>query len=396
MAEMERVNIVDLNLDYDDARLSERYATNMIVVHNTGNPTDDDMGAERINEFHRRENDWAAIGYHFVIRKDGTIERGRPEWASGAHAVGYNSESIGICVSGNFMIGTPTPAQIESLAMLLANLCADYNLPIDRDHILGHRELNDTDCPGDNLYNMMREIVGKANFYRYPPEAATDVTANQAKQMPSQTDSGRGMSDEALAHEIALGLINTGIEGNYDSVECSTAGDYPSIGVSQWEGDRADALLDRLETSWKYVDQSYSQLVLKGLDVALMNLLDSPHGRQIQIDYLTEDCIEYVKTLHRVKVLIDPRCIIYAGMWCPTSTYVVKSFLLEMANEINLNSLEALKTAFYEKYADFACIQSRYYQGYRNRAERTYQYVAGIDLTTPYQEPIYGSGPNGR
>lgn len=396
MAEMERVNVVDLHLDYDEGRLSERLSTNTIVIHNTGNPTDDDLGVERINQAHQDYNGWAAIGYHFVIRKDGTIEKGRPEWAIGAHAIGYNSDSIGICVSGNFMIGTPTSAQIESLAMLLANLCADYDIPIDRDHILGHRELNSTDCPGDNLYNIMQMVVGKANFYRHPPEAAADVTAPKAEQMPSQADSGRGMSDEALAHEIALGLINTGIEGRYDSVECSTAGDYPSIGISQWEGDRADTLLNRLNTGRKFVDKPYTQLVLNGLDVDLRNLLDSPYGRQVQIDYLAEDCQDYVSTLHKVKSLIDPRCLIYAGMWCPTSTYVVKSFLLNNEHTINLNSLKALRDLFYNEYANCAGIQSQYYQGYMNRAERTYQYVAGIDLTTPYGEPVYGQGAHGR
>lgn len=395
MAEMERVNIVDLDLDYDRSRLYERTSTSMIVIHNTGNPTDDDKGAEWINELHCRDNGWAAIGYHFVIRKDGTIERGRPEWASGAHAAGYNNDSIGICVSGNFMLGMPTPAQIESLAMLLANLCADYHLPIDRDHILGHRELNETDCPGDNLYSMMREIVGKANFYRYPPKAATIVTAPKAEQTITQWHSGH-MSDEALAREIALGLIKTGIEGDYDSVECSTAGNYPSIGISQWEGDRADALLDRLPEGWKYVDQPFTQLVRKGLDVGLRKLLNSPMGRQVQADYLTEDCMEYLKSLDRIESLTDPRCIIYAGMWCPTSTYVVKSFLLNRETRTNLNSLKAVRDLFYDEYANAAGIQSRYYKGYQNRAEKTYQYVASIDLTTPYGEPIYGQGPNGR
>lgn len=395
MAEMERVNIVDLDLDYDKSRLYERTSTNMIVIHHTGNTTDDDKGAEWINELHCKANGWAAIGYHFVIRKDGTIERGRPEWASGAHSVGYNNEAIGICVSGNFLLGQPTPAQIESLAMLLANLCADYHLPIDRDHILGHRELNATGCPGDNLYDMMEVIVGKTNFYRYPPNAATTVTAPKAEQTSSQWHSGN-MSDEALAHEIALGLIKTGIEGDYGSVGCSTAGDYPSIGISSWEGDRADALLDRLPEGWKYVDQPYTRLVSKGLDVSLSKILNSSQGRQIQVDYLTEDCIEYVKSLSRVQSLTDSRCIIYAGMWCPTSTYVVKGFLLKRENKTNLNSLKAIRTLFYDEYANAAGIQSKYHLGYRNRAERTYQYVAGIDLTTPYSEPVYGQGPNGR
>ena len=49
--------------------------------------------------------------------------------------------------------------------MLLANLCTDYGLTIDRDHIVGHRELMGTACPGRNLYDLMDVVVGKANFY---------------------------------------------------------------------------------------------------------------------------------------------------------------------------------------------------------------------------------------
>ena len=93
------------------------------------------------------------------------MEIGRPHWTIGAHAYGHNSHTIGIHVCGNFEIGYPTAAQIESTAMLLANVCTDYGLPIDRDHIVGHRELMGTACPGRNLFAQMDEIVGKANFY---------------------------------------------------------------------------------------------------------------------------------------------------------------------------------------------------------------------------------------
>jgi len=93
------------------------------------------------------------------------VEIGRPHWTVGAHAYGHNSHTIGIHACGNFEITEPTDAQIESLAMLLANLCTDYGLPIDRDHIVGHRELMSTACPGRNLYAQMDTIVGKANFY---------------------------------------------------------------------------------------------------------------------------------------------------------------------------------------------------------------------------------------
>ena len=161
---MERVHLKDMSLDIDDDCLEARRVTDMIVIHHTGNPTDDDLSAEAINESHQ-DKGWVGIGYHYVIRKDGTIEIGRPEWAIGAHAYGENSHTIGIHVCSNFEIVEPTPAQIESLAMLLANICTDYDLSIDRETIVGHRELMPTACPGKNLYAQLDMVIGKAAFY---------------------------------------------------------------------------------------------------------------------------------------------------------------------------------------------------------------------------------------
>ena len=161
---MERVHLKETYLDIDYNRLSNRAETDQVVIHHTGNPRDDDLSTEEINASHQAQG-WTCIGYHYVVRKDGTVEVGRPHWTVGAHAYGKNSHTIGIHVCGNFEIGEPTDAQIESLAMLLANLCTDYGLPIDRDHLVGHRELMETACPGRNLYEMMDTVVGKANFY---------------------------------------------------------------------------------------------------------------------------------------------------------------------------------------------------------------------------------------
>ncbi|WP_295165142.1 peptidoglycan recognition protein family protein, partial [Selenomonas sp. F0473] len=117
-----------------------------------------------IHASHRAQG-WAGIGYHYVVRKDGTVEAGRPHWTIGAHAYGENGHTIGIHVCGNFEIAEPTDAQIESLAMLLANLCTDYGLPIDDDHVSGHCELMPTACPGMNLYVLLPYVRGKANWY---------------------------------------------------------------------------------------------------------------------------------------------------------------------------------------------------------------------------------------
>ena len=172
---MIRANIVETNLKFGS--LSRRGSTNKIVIHHTGSVKDVDFSAARIHEFHLN-NGWAGIGYHFVIRKDGTIERGRPVWAVGSHAQSHNSDSIGIHLCGDFNAAKPTDKQIESAAMLIANLCVDYDIPTDRNHIIGHDEcytgVNKTDgagCPGKNLQKMLDTISGKANWYRYHTDA---------------------------------------------------------------------------------------------------------------------------------------------------------------------------------------------------------------------------------
>ena len=72
---------------------------------------------------------------------------------------------IGVALCGNFCEEEPTAAQIESCAMLLAVLASAYDVPMDAEHIVGHRDLVATACPGDALYARIEEIIGKAIWY---------------------------------------------------------------------------------------------------------------------------------------------------------------------------------------------------------------------------------------
>lgn len=160
------VDIVDTGLEWDENDLDERENTDMIVIHHTGG-ADTDADAETIDGWHKN-NGWLGIGYHYVIRKDGTIEKGRPEWAVGSHAYGENSHTIGIHLSGDFDSAEPTNEQIEKCAMLIAYLCQKYGIPTNREHVVGHGELMATDCPGENLQAFLDDgtLTGKANWYR--------------------------------------------------------------------------------------------------------------------------------------------------------------------------------------------------------------------------------------
>ena len=114
-----------------------------LVYHHTAIKN---ISPEDINKLHKNKG-WKGIGYHYYIRKDGTIYKGREDDAEGSHVKGYNKESIGICVEGNFEEEYLSDEQIESLKKLSLYICLKYNIK----DILPHKELGKTLCPGKNF-----------------------------------------------------------------------------------------------------------------------------------------------------------------------------------------------------------------------------------------------------
>ena len=128
-----------------------------IVIHHTASTAKETV--EQIHNFHINNNGWAGIGYHFYIRKDGTVYKGRDEKYAGAHCVDYNSISLGICLEDNFEIEKPTDSQLKSLSELLQHLKQKYG----NVQVVGHRDLNATACPGKNLYSKLGSVIANSN-----------------------------------------------------------------------------------------------------------------------------------------------------------------------------------------------------------------------------------------
>jgi hypothetical protein len=187
------------------------------------------------------------------------------------------------------------------------------------------------------------------------------------------------MTDEQLAYEIARGIGETHVEGFYDSVSCSTAGDYPSMGVSQWEGigGRGDDLLNTIEGGAQFAGRTYSDIRDSGEIDALKAVLDSASGREAQNKIIAYDCLLYYVPAVK-EVLSNEKCMIYAGMWCPTSHIVVNKFLRRRANRFNLDDLDVLHELFRDAYYIAASVGDEYAEGYANRANATYKYVIGL------------------
>ena len=70
-----------------------------IILHCTATREGKAFTAADIDRWHRARG-WNGIGYHYVVRLDGTVEHGRPEAQIGAHCVGVNATSIGVCYVG--------------------------------------------------------------------------------------------------------------------------------------------------------------------------------------------------------------------------------------------------------------------------------------------------------
>ena len=122
---------------------------NEIIFHCSATKPSMNIGADWIRELHIKEKGYNDIGYHFVVRRNGAIEDGRPMGIVGAHCLNHNTNTIGVCLVGGIDInGKPennfTPEQFES-AQLLTNSLVDLLPSIKK--LSGHKDYAQRACP---------------------------------------------------------------------------------------------------------------------------------------------------------------------------------------------------------------------------------------------------------
>ena len=153
------MNIIDVGLKFKS--LSYGNKPNKLVLHHAEASK---CSVQDIHYWHLN-NGWSGIGYHYFIRKDGSVYRGRPDGAIGAHCQGSNTNTLGVCFEGNYMKETMPTAQYNAGIDLIKYLIGKYgNLPI-----YGHKELLATECPGSNFpladFKNLKENEEKATGY---------------------------------------------------------------------------------------------------------------------------------------------------------------------------------------------------------------------------------------
>ena len=150
-----------------------------IVVHCAATPSDMDIGVKEIRHWHLQRG-FSDVGYHYIIRRDGTMEKGRTDTTPGAHARGYNMNSLGICLVGGSKKNSTlaernfTGAQYISLRKILTDLL----LKFPDAELLGHRDLPGVTkaCPSFDVRTWWNEEPDDADDTR--TKAAATKAAN--------------------------------------------------------------------------------------------------------------------------------------------------------------------------------------------------------------------------
>ena len=114
----------------------------MIILHCSATRAGQRYTFRQCRQDHRARG-YKDIGYHYYVTCDGQVHEGRPLWQQGAHCLGHNRHSIGVCYEGGLdLLGRPadtrTPAQRQSLRALLTHLHGLFPQAL----ILGHRDLS--------------------------------------------------------------------------------------------------------------------------------------------------------------------------------------------------------------------------------------------------------------
>lgn len=171
--EVRKVTVVEETYEWAYP-LTARSRTQLLILHHAaaGGNT-----AQEIHAFHRVRG-WAGIAYHYYVRRDGSVYRGRPEWAVGGHTEGHNANSLGVCFEGNFEEETMGAVQLQAGTALVEALRVRY----PGIAVCAHRDFNATACPGKNFpFEEMTEQMTQEKFN----EMADAWLQELAKRAPS-------------------------------------------------------------------------------------------------------------------------------------------------------------------------------------------------------------------
>lgn len=128
----------------------------LIIIHCSAVRPNQKSGVKEIDRWHRARGWKNGCGYHFVVRRDGTVEAGRPMEMIGAHCQHHNAHSIGVCYEGGLdAAGHPKDTRTVLQKRVMRALLEELHAKFPKALILGHNVFNPSkSCP---CFNALRE-----------------------------------------------------------------------------------------------------------------------------------------------------------------------------------------------------------------------------------------------
>ncbi|XP_026204596.1 N-acetylmuramoyl-L-alanine amidase-like [Anabas testudineus] len=134
-----------------------------LFIHHTHTPSQPCLTFEQcsadmrsMQRFHQVDRGWDDIGYSFVAGSDGNIYEGRGWNWQGAHTLGHNSVGYGVSFIGDYMTELPSQQSMTLVRDRLASCAVGGGRLVANYTLMGHRQVRDTTCPGDALYNEIK------------------------------------------------------------------------------------------------------------------------------------------------------------------------------------------------------------------------------------------------
>jgi hypothetical protein len=281
----------DWNADESIRRAPPAYAPaiRLAIIHHTAGQNDYTRAqapaiVKGIELFHVKGNGWNDIGYNFLVDRFGTIYEGRYGGVDrnviGAHALGFNTGSVGIALLGTYGSTTPSAAALDAIARIvswkldLAHVDPTSFLtfvsggserypngvPVLLNAVSGHRDTGLTECPGDALYAKLGAIAATARALGGPkifePRADSAEASVRFRARLSQAQPWTVVVASASGTEVARGTgVGTAVDWTWDwsgqqagsySWTISAGAARPATGVLRAGGGAASLALDGL------------------------------------------------------------------------------------------------------------------------------------------------------
>lgn len=206
-----------------------------IIVHHTGGSDADPLSDsssftfKECDDLHKQRFDFMStmgfyVGYHYYIDKYGVMTQARADDEEGAHTIGQNTSSLGVCLAGNFDLTLPTEAQVITLKAFLLDKMKQYN--ISAKDIYPHRKYAVKTCYGNKLSDDWASKLASAE--------ANELTSNDIIKVDSKMKSILNFFDGKKTYLVAIvGLIYGIIHKDPQIIQTSLLGAFGRAAIAK-------------------------------------------------------------------------------------------------------------------------------------------------------------------